>query len=585
MSYQHIKRILILSCKFGCGIFVFAFLFALTEFVLVADAWELPTSRMAVWTGNVGVEGGIPTRTTKRNCVTSDGAKGNGSTDDTAAIRNCITNTPTGTVAFLPSGTYKVTETITIPSNKTLRGAGIDLTIISAEAGLNDIIRIGAGYTSSTLLTINSGYTKGSTQLVLADASSIADGNYILINELNDSSIPVTSMGYGGSCTWCDQFGGTRLRAQVVKVTNKSGNTITVSLPLFYTFSASNSPKVMKLNTFTEYAGIEDLTVKNGSGASSGKRTNIMFMGVANSWVKNVKVDTCGKRCIDMRTYFYRVEVRDSYITQCVDYWNSDTCYGTQVAEGSNSLVENNIYDTTAMGPMLMWGASGNVVAYNYAYKVHRTQSIDSWFWPNTWTHGAHTSYNLWEGNEMAGLNWDGYWASHSHNTAFRNRFVGKDVTADLVGGHLEVAAIITEKDNNYNNIIGNVLGLTGWSNKYEERETYYWASNTIYATGGKSPGGGDTKAYTSMLRHMNYDYVTNAVKKCNDSGEPGCQGGSSDTLLPASLYLSSKPSWWGNQLWPPIGPDVPGYAASIPAKDRFLNVTPAKTPSAPVLH
>jgi len=28
---------------------------------------------------------------------------------------------------------------------------------------------------------------------------------------------------------------------------------------------------------------------------------------------------------------------------------------------------------------------------------------------------------------------------------------------------------------------------------------------------------------------------------------------------LPASFYLSSKPSWWGTMPWPAIGPDVMG--------------------------
>src|SRR6266571_2475923 len=28
---------------------------------------------------------------------------------------------------------------------------------------------------------------------------------------------------------------------------------------------------------------------------------------------------------------------------------------------------------------------------------------------------------------------------------------------------------------------------------------------------------------------------------------------------LPASFYLSAKPSWWGTMPWPAIGPDVTG--------------------------
>src|SRR5207247_11001311 len=45
------------------------------------------------------------------------------------------------------------------------------------------------------------------------------------------------------------------------------------------------------------------------------------------------------------------------------------------------------------------------------------------------------------------------------------------------------------------------------------------------------------------------------------------------DQILPASLYRSSKPSWWGTMPWPAIGPDVTGgqdpsgHAYKIPAQ------------------
>ena len=50
--------------------------------------------------------------------------------------------------------------------------------------------------------------------------------------------------------------------------------------------------------------------------------------------------------------------------------------------------------------------------------------------------------------------------------------------------------------------------------------------------------------------------------------------------VLPPSLYLSGKPSWWGTVPWPAIGPDVtsgdiPGYAGhayQIPARRCYEN-------------
>src|SRR5207245_1907916 len=50
------------------------------------------------------------------------------------------------------------------------------------------------------------------------------------------------------------------------------------------------------------------------------------------------------------------------------------------------------------------------------------------------------------------------------------------------------------------------------------------------------------------------------------------------NNILPASLYLSAKPSWFGSGTWPPIGPDVTGgqdptgHAYNIPSKLCYNN-------------
>lgn len=537
-----------------------------------SSGW-IPADRVVQWQGNVGVEGGIPDRTTLRNCVSSDGVPTDGTTDATVAIQNCLKNAPDEGAAFLPTGSYLITATIKIPAKKTLRGAGSvgsATTTIFTKSKIDDLLYIGAGTSAGPLLSITAGHKKGSTSLTLSDASSVAAGNYLLLNEKNDASIPVSPNSYAsgeGACTWCDQFGGTRLRAQVVKVKSKTGSVVEITPALVHDFSAANAPAAMKLNGLVERAGIEDLVVKN-AGTTGGWNNNVMFMGAANSWIKRVKIDTCGKRCIDARHYYYRLEIRDSLVEHCLDHTNSDTCYGTELAEGSSSLVENNVYHDVSEGPLVMWGASGNVLGYNYAVDVFRFASRTSWFWPTSWQHGAHPSFNLWEGNDMAGLNLDGYWGSSSHNVVFRNRFSSKEPLAGLLPGHVEDAAIIVERNNHYESFAGNVLGLEGWSNKYEEEGTRDWSANLIFAVG--TGGGLDAKCRATMFRHQNYDYATKSVKSCGVGGEPPCQGGDGTTTLPSSLYLASKPSWFGSVPFPaidPVGPTV----ADIPAKRRWL--------------
>jgi len=74
----------------------------------------------------------------------------------------------------------------------------------------------------------------------------------------------------------------------------------------------------------------------------------------------------------------------------------------------------------------------------------------------------------------------------------------------------------------------------------------------------------------------MNYDYATNSTKRCDDPGEPGCQGSDGGPNLPDSLYLASKPAWFGQTSWPPIGPDVNPMDGDIPAKLRFYGQSTA---------
>jgi len=50
--------------------------------------------------------------------------EGNGTTDNTSAIQSCLNSLGSQQAAVIPPGMYYVNGTITIPSNKVLRGAG-----------------------------------------------------------------------------------------------------------------------------------------------------------------------------------------------------------------------------------------------------------------------------------------------------------------------------------------------------------------------------------------------------------------------------------------------------------------------------
>jgi len=54
-------------------------------------------------------------------------------------------------------------------------------------------------------------------------------------------------------------------------------------------------------------------------------------------------------------------------------------------------------------------------------------------------------------------------------------------------------------------------------------------------------------RSYTTVLLHGNYDYVSHST-----TWDPSI----TDHALPASLYRSAKPSWFGLLAWPAFGPD-----------------------------
>ena len=76
-----------------------------------------------------------------------------------------------------------------------------------------------------------------------------------------------------------------------------------------------------------------------------------------------------------------------------------------------------------------------------------------------------------------------------------------------------------------------------------------------------------DPQVEATALRDGNYDYYTNEVRW---HGIGGNVGAGTPQTIPASLYLTSKPAFFGSLPWPWVDPTGTTKLYTLPARARF---------------
>ncbi len=537
----------------------------------------IPDDRLATWQGNVGVPGGIPSRTTiYKNIVTDLGADPTGVVDAGPIITAAITSCPAGQVVFMPAGTFKIATPIypSAKSNFTLRGAGQGQTILHVTTNTVPIYSNGVSQNPPypPAVQITSGATKGSNVVTVSDTTNFIVDRLLCIQP----ETPVWAHNLGGFPDTNRNLGG------MFKVRSKTSTTVTFDPPCPFDFSGMNPQAVPVPATIIQGVGYESFTIELADSTASWA---IQLAHAWGSWIYDVEIAHAYGR----ETYSFndvRCEYRHNYIHGARASGSNHE--GLDFATSSWNLVEDNLFDNGGAPPIMLNDAGaqcmGNVIAYNYFINTtsgYRDIGIN---------HGAHPMLNLVEGNNAATYNDDGYFGSSSHNTLFRNSFSSQ---------------ILLKHFSNYYNIVGNVLGVTplpGFTRVYETETSDYWNSNLfpVYELGFPNVGNShhdgtflgpatppdysalpnlltscqqlDRNVKGTIIRHGNYDYANNAVVW--DASIP-------DHTIPASLYLTVRPSWWDSSPWPPIGSDLSPMVGTIPAQCRYTNCTTSSpTPS-----
>jgi len=533
--------------------------------IIPADR-KIDWSRAGVWENGLK---GIPNRTVVfcNVKVTIPGsvlvAKGDGVRDDTAALQAAINTCPAGQVVYIPQGTYRISGTLRVGKGIVVRGADPSNTKIIQYANA-DIFDLYGTSEYGVMTTVTSGYSKGSDTIVVADPANFSVGALVLIDQLNDPSL-VTQIGIEGSCTWCGYERGDRAMGETLLIKEKNGNTLKFNRPLCYNYEAAYKPHLTRMSTTTlTHAGVEDLNIESASTGTDGGGFSMAYC--AYCWLKNVESYNIPYKHVEIKWAACGNEVRDSYFHHTKNF-DGDHGYGVNInSHSTDNLIENNIfYYLHAPVAIGSGGGAGNVIGYNYIERSEHYQP--KWFISHIATHGAHTYMNLFEGNVLGKVGLDPTWGSGSHQVFFRNRITGVNtgtvVTQDLVA--VEICSL-----NYFITIVGNILGYPGYRGQVEQNPYKGFENNPVLWLIGH-PGAikkgppSDAKVAETLLRTGNWESPNNAV-----------QWATSVRTIPDSLYLASKPSWFGSLAWPPFTPERPGFDPNnfnkIPAQVRFGN-------------
>lgn len=474
--------------------------------------YDLPAQSRTSW-ARAGL-GAAPANFTTVLNVKTYGATGNGTADDTTAIRNAISKAPAGSVVYLPAGTYRLTKRIYLKSDMILRGDGAALTSLIFE-GTNTADRcIGVACWDSdqmtTYVTPTAGMTLGSAELTVSSAAGFQPGDIIEIEEDNDPA-------WGLTDSWQARLPGQINRVIAVDTGNKR---LTLDHPLRHTFTAARNPRLRRLVTIRN-AGIENLFIRRKDAVDS---YTIEMKFAVRCWVRNVESYMTYKAHLWLDRSF-ECDVRQNYFHDAFVFGGSGQGYGVCCGKRtSDCLIENNVFYHLRHSMIVGIGANGNVYGYNYS-AARALDPVHGTLQPDISVHGNYVFMNLFEENILEDADVpDYYWPAGPGNTLFRNR-ISNSGTAIDVGSDSQ-------------NFLGNVL-----------------THGTLTLDG--------TLQGIVDFGNVKLGDVKSVVWPAN-----------AENLLPDSFYRSVPPDFIlgaAGVSWPSIGPEWPLDAAT-PSQQRFAS-------------
>jgi hypothetical protein len=583
----------------------------------------IPASRMTDWTKpGLTARGGIPHRTTIFRTLSPLGGKQYDDQQIQAAIDAC----PDGQVVQLTAGVFRINggdpwRILLFNRNDiTLRGAGPGQGLAKGNGGklvidptATQLVKINHPHASAIIYintvdpmqnTVSVDLTAkallGAYSVAVADASPFAVGLFVLIDQVTDNH-PDVYWGLahdppgGGSRRWFIRQD--RSLGQVVEITGISGNVLTFATPLHCTFDPAYAAQVTRYDPNSKTitgVGIEDMYLYGDCGGHG----QISMTNAAYCWVKHCDLHYPNGACIDT-SLCYRCEIRDSFLHESRNPSPGGAGYLLDLEScTSDCLIENNIMWYCNKNITMRPGGGGNVIAYNYMDDAFGPDYPDLPEAALNCDHYTTSHMELAEGNYAPNCTGGDFWGNNIDFTVFRNHLSGIRAASPPLNkyksggvpycdiGMPRFAVGIHAHCWRYN-FVGNVLGKQGQklivinTRTYQAAQTYWlyeqldWLSQggevpMWYIGAEQDPGAWNFQptTYQTVLREGNFDWFTQK-QRWHGIGGRGPTDTSTPKPIPNSLYLSSKPKFFGSNPWPWVDPST-GTTYVLPAKARF---------------
>ncbi|MFA5129652.1 MAG: glycine-rich domain-containing protein [Patescibacteria group bacterium] len=500
-------------------------------------------------------------------------------------------------------GDWEITHTETGVNGLNLRSYGESGGIVSIGSySWNDF---------GTPIDLTENAVKGAYSVTVSDTAGLAAGDLIHLDEINENV--AGRVWYTEMTTSFSRWD--RNVTQRLEIDHIIGNTIYFTTPFHTDFRVIQSAQILKVNHPVRYAGIEDIYAygtNSGDGSGNFYITNGMYC-----WIKHVE----SQRSIGAGAGLggsFRSVIRDSYIHEAGKIMPSSAEYLVDIATGSSdNLVENNIIWNGGKALTGRSSGGGNVYGYNYMDDIfisYNTSFIESGI---DITHQSTPHFELSEGNQSFNFDSDTTHGNAFNIVALRNNLTGLRrssirplpsygavTSVDNHDGH--GPQIFSMGDNgprsavranayNYTfSFIGNVLGFAGMPLSIPDTDTQQttalydkegsdvldssvlgmWMLGSWW-TQGDWTSDSDPNVINSTLRDGNFDYVTNEQRWHGIGRGDTPYSAPEHYVIPNSFYLTSKPSFFGANVWPWVTPEGDTKVNTLPARARFDAGTP----------